>query len=914
MLLAMIVIGALLGLVLSEAWLMTSLFGENGWLGLLFGGLIGALWARLLKLGRRLERLEGRQQAKENTRPESVPPQAPRRENATEHAPETSEPASTEPAPEPLPKPAASAQTADDESLRFNPEPAAPAAEQKSAPAQQKLSSGPDPSERSDTAWSSWLWGGNLPVRIGVLVSLVGIAALLRYAAEQGWLAVPIEARLALVALAAIAALAFGWKQRLRRRAFALSIQGGSIGVLLMVVFAAYRLYGVVPVELTFVLSVLLVVGAGLLAVLQDARWLAILGMLAGFASPLIIGDGQRGPTGMFAWYAVLNLGVFGMAWWKGWPLLNRIGFSFTFIIGALWGYLAWDPQHYPSAQLFLLLFSALYFLIPIFEAIRSRRENAERFDALLVFSLPLVALPLQAAITQGDRISIATAAFAGSLVYLISAVALIKRWRCPSLGRAHAVIAIALATLAIPFAFSGLTVAMIWALQGGALVWFGCQQSSRLARLSGLLLQLVAGCVWPVLVVVSWFGRPAANVFSAELAGALALATAGLVSARAYQRAGAGSIRIGLYCGWGTLFWALGALNELPRHLADAQLAAALIGFLALTSLLATLFFRWCRWPVMGFLPGLGMMFAALMLPEQWVHGGPWTGSGLMAWAAVLVSVWFADRQFSQSESEWRGWHSIAGHGAVVAMLVVGLAYYSSIELGLADGWTWLTAAMAPLGLAFWLLNRDDAPLARRPLPTSVHDGLLAATMLFIVLALLASLAEAGNAAPLPWLPLLNPLELAQILALLIIFTCARSGRPLLLPTPLGLGLTLGFLLITTMALRGVHQLGGAEWHIAALMQDARAQAALTITWTGLGTLAWVMGSRRGKYELWMAGALLLGLVLLKLLLVDRTYLSTVAGILSFLAFGLLSIAIGYLAPAPPRRRTASDDEDTTI
>lgn len=907
MLLAMIVIGALIGLTISEAWLMTSLLGANGWLGMIFGAVIGALWARLLELSRRLDRLEGRQLGQSESQPE--PETAPA--NTLGHKASASNKQEVDDS--------ASARAAADESERLkpdqersDPEPSAP--KLKPTPDRPSQSPASGTSAQSGRPWSSWLWGGNLPVRIGVLVSLIGIAALLRYAADQGWLAVPIEARLAVVAMAAMAALAFGWRQRLCRRAFALSVQGGAIGVLLMVVFAAYRLYDVLPVELTFALSAVLVAGAGLLAVLQNARWLAILGMLAGFASPLVIGDGQHGPTGMFAWYTVLNLGVFGMAWWKRWPLLNRIGFTFTFIIGALWGYLAWAPQHYPSAQLFLLLFSALYFLIPAFEAIRARRESTERFDALLVFSLPLVALPLQAAITQGDRISIATAAFAGALIYLISAVALIKRWQCPGLGRAHAVLAIALATLAIPFAFSGPTVVMIWALQGGALVWYGCQQSSRFSRLSGLLLQLVAGSVWPVLVVASWFGREATTVVSAELAGALALAAAGLVSARAYQSAGAGKVRIGLLCGWAALFWGLGVLNELPRHLEDAQLAAALIGFSALSSVLATLFFRWFRWPVMGFLPGLAMVFSALMLPEQWVHGAPWGGGGIIAWVGVIAAVWFTDRQFQQSASDWRGWHGIAGHGAIIAMLAVSLAHYCSINLGLAQGWTWLAAAIAPLGLSFWLLYRDDAPLARRPLPAAAHDGLLATTMLAIVLGLLASLAEAGNAAPLTWLPLLNPLELTQMLALLVIFGAARSGRPCLLPTPLGFAISLGFLVITAMALRSVHQLGGTEWQLASLMQEARAQAALTITWTTLGMLAWVLGSRRGDYGLWLCGALLLGLVLVKLLLIDRSYLSTVAGILSFLAFGFLSIAIGYLAPAPPRRRLASDDEDTTI
>jgi uncharacterized membrane protein len=44
-----------------------------------------------------------------------------------------------------------------------------------------------------------------------------------------------------------------------------------------------------------------------------------------------------------------------------------------------------------------------------------------------------------------------------------------------------------------------------------------------------------------------------------------------------------------------------------------------------------------------------------------------------------------------------------------------------------------------------------------------------------------------------------------------------------------------------------------------------------------------------------------LLAVVLAKLVLVDRQYLGNLLGIGSFIAFGLLCTAVGYLAPVPP-------------
>jgi uncharacterized membrane protein len=75
-----------------------------------------------------------------------------------------------------------------------------------------------------------------------------------------------------------------------------------------------------------------------------------------------------------------------------------------------------------------------------------------------------------------------------------------------------------------------------------------------------------------------------------------------------------------------------------------------------------------------------------------------------------------------------------------------------------------------------------------------------------------------------------------------------------------------------------------------------------LTVVWSLLGVLGWVLGSRRGNRPLWLAGALLMGVVLAKLLLVDRSHLGNLFGIASFIAYGLLCTVIGYFAPAPPR------------
>ena len=79
----------------------------------------------------------------------------------------------------------------------------------------------PDALTQTFTRVKRWFTEGNVPVKVGVIVLFLGVGALLKYAADSGWLRVPVEFRLAGIAAAALGALVFAWRKRESHRAFA---------------------------------------------------------------------------------------------------------------------------------------------------------------------------------------------------------------------------------------------------------------------------------------------------------------------------------------------------------------------------------------------------------------------------------------------------------------------------------------------------------------------------------------------------------------------------------------------------------------------------------------------------------------------------------------------------------------------
>jgi uncharacterized membrane protein len=180
------------------------------------------------------------------------------------------------------------------------------------------------------------------------------------------------------------------------------------------------------------------------------------------------------------------------------------------------------------------------------------------------------------------------------------------------------------------------------------------------------------------------------------------------------------------------------------------------------------------------------------------------------------------------------------------------------------------------------------------------------------------------GNPDPLPYIPLANPFDLAMLFAVLTAWLSLGAIRreatlpgidrfPALIHGYRSL-LAAVFFLITTFALvRGVHHYTGVHWDLDDLFESVIVQTSLSIYWGLLGFAGMIWGARSARRILWLAGAGFMGLVVIKLFLVDLGNSGTVERIISFIGIGALLLVVGYLAPAPPRRTRemgGTDDE----
>ena len=766
--------------------------------------------------------------------------------------------------------------------------------------------------------------GGNLVVRVGVVVLFFGVAFLVRYAAERDL--VPVELRLAGIALAAIAVLVLGWRLRERPGHYGLVLQGGAIGVLYLTVYGAAKLYGLLPMGLAFGLMAGIVAFSALLAVLQDARSLALFGSAGGFLAPVLASTGGGSHVALFSYYALLNVGILGIAWYRSWRELNVLGFVFTFVIGSTWGYHYYRPEHFATTEPFLVLFFLMYAMIAVLFATRQPPRLRGYVDGSLVFGVPIVSFALQAALVRDMEYGMAISALLVSGFYIALASLL---WRRAGAGlrmltEAFLALGVVFGTLAIPLALDGRWTAAAWAMEGAALVWVGIRQGRLLAQVLGVLLQFAAGSAFLLAIDTPAGALP---LWNGVWLGSVVVSISALFSSwflyrhpeslRQHARTAGVALLV-----WGLAWWVGAGLREIDRHLAEVDAAHTTLLFMSLSALVLAWLGRRVQWPpaalaTIALLPVLVLALCGEFAFMNMQHA--FQGWGLLAWAVALAAqlrvLWRGTGVWPQRVVQF--WHPL-GLWLLVGLLTWELDWAIRETVFQAMTWHWIAWALIP-GATVYLLLRFGKNIAWPVAEfTAGYLGIgLGVLAMVLWLWAMAAAFHAGDPAPLPYVALLNPMDIAQCFALLaglrwVLWWRQADTDPVRLAfVPVALsGLAAGvFVWLNSVVARAVHFWGDVPWRLTAMQHSVLFQTAIAILWTLTAMVVMVVARRWASRRAWYTGAGLLGAVVLKLFLVDLSGAGTLARIISFLVVGGLMLVIGYYSPLPPRdnKETAS-------
>ena len=249
--------------------------------------------------------------------------------------------------------------------------------------------------------------------------------------------------------------------------------------------------------------------------------------------------------------------------------------------------------------------------------------------------------------------------------------------------------------------------------------------------------------------------------------------------------------------------------------------------------------------------------------------------------------------------------------------MLALELRYGLLVLSEQYNAWRWLGWAILP---SLYLVLMAAPRAWPWPVSAYAREYRLYAALPLAVLMLcwfwLANTVSAGNAEPLPYLPLLNPLDIGLLFALFGVYAWSRSAQGQLairferagLASEAVVGLSL-FAFFTAVVMRSAHHWGGVPYELDALLGSMLVQASLSLVWTLIALSLMIGGHLRKRREVWLVGAALIALVVAKLVFVELSNRGGLARIVSFIGVGVLLLVVGYFAPLPPKRVEAAPE-----
>lgn len=340
--------------------------------------------------------------------------------------------------------------------------------------------------EEKSARWLGW---------VGGVMLILGVSFFMKYAFDHwigpmGQVAIGIVGGLAIIGL--------GQKLRVKYLNYSDILLGVGIGILYLAVYAGYEFYdpAVIAQPLAFALMILVTTLAMVIAVLGNTKGIAVIGVLGGFLTPVLLSTGENHLVTLSLYMIVLNIGVLGVSWFTKWTKLNYLAFFGTII---LFG--GWMDAHYwrdPDNQLTLtFFFLTIFFLIFLTNSILhhfTRKEPSRASDLILIaFNAMGYFGACYSILERNHSDYLGFFALLLAVVYLaVAYVAYSSNKHDRTLNLTLPGIAVVFVSIAIPLQLSDYWISIAWLVESVVLIYVGLMIKERPIQVFGWILLLL--------------------------------------------------------------------------------------------------------------------------------------------------------------------------------------------------------------------------------------------------------------------------------------------------------------------------------------------------------------------------------------------------------------------------------------
>ncbi len=318
--------------------------------------------------------------------------------------------------------------------------------------------------------------GENLINKIGILITIIGVAIGAKYSIEHDLISP--STRIVMGYLVGLGLLGVGIKLKKNYEGYSAVLVSGAMTIMYFITYAAYSFYGLIPQVLTFGLMTLFTIFTVIAALNYNRQVIAIIGLVGAYAVPFLLSSDTGQAAVLFGYMAIINVGILVIAFKKYWKPLYYVAFVLTWLI-----YITWYAFDYEQDKHFTiaLLFASIFFLTfyGIFLAFKFiQKQQFRKTDIILVLANSFIFytvgyLLLQDHETGKELLGLFTLAN-GIVHFIVSVIIYQQKLADRSLFYLVSGLVLIFITMAIPVQLDGNWVTLLWAGEAALLFWIG--------------------------------------------------------------------------------------------------------------------------------------------------------------------------------------------------------------------------------------------------------------------------------------------------------------------------------------------------------------------------------------------------------------------------------------------------------
>lgn len=319
--------------------------------------------------------------------------------------------------------------------------------------------------------------GENLISKIGILITIIGLAIGVKYSIENDLIS-PLT-RVILGYLSGIALLVVGSRLKKKYEGYSAVLVSGALAVLYFMTFAAYDFYQLMPQTLAFVMMVLFTAFGVVAAINYNRQVIAFIGLVGAYAIPFLLSDGSGKVLVLFSYIAIINGGIAVISFIRNWKPLYYTAFAVTWLIFFSWYAFNYeDTLHFGLAFVFLTVFFIIFYITLLaYKLLKNEKLHAGDVILVLInaFIFYGIGYALLAYHNETTEKLVGLFTLANALVhFVVSVVVYRKKMAHKNLFYLIVILVLTFVTIAFPVQLDGSWVTLLWTAEAALLFWLG--------------------------------------------------------------------------------------------------------------------------------------------------------------------------------------------------------------------------------------------------------------------------------------------------------------------------------------------------------------------------------------------------------------------------------------------------------